>query len=168
MNLTDLKPERSEAWHALSPLRVKPQDWASLMSEPCSVFAEWKRTGVGGEQIKPLWTGWSHDDLIWCHLHRAVLRLCHQVELYNFMAKDNVPFHSVVFPCSLLGAQDNYTLVNHLIATGNHFSQGREARVVMYVLDCLTRVEVHSRRLNEYKLYHIINERFCWGFGLWQ
>uniref|UniRef100_A0A8C3MLU3 Methionine--tRNA ligase, cytoplasmic n=1 Tax=Geospiza parvula TaxID=87175 RepID=A0A8C3MLU3_GEOPR len=40
-----------------------------------------------------------------------------QVELYNFMAKDNVPFHSVVFPCSLLGADDNYTLVNHLIAT---------------------------------------------------
>ncbi|XP_066193760.1 methionine--tRNA ligase, cytoplasmic [Sylvia atricapilla] len=40
-----------------------------------------------------------------------------QVELYNFMAKDNVPFHSVVFPCSLLGAEDNYTLVNHLIAT---------------------------------------------------
>ncbi|OXB75044.1 UNVERIFIED_CONTAM: hypothetical protein H355_001451, partial [Colinus virginianus] len=41
----------------------------------------------------------------------------HWVELYNFMAKDNVPFHSVVFPCSLLGADDNYTLVNHLIAT---------------------------------------------------
>ena len=41
-----------------------------------------------------------------------------QVELYNFMAKDNVPFHSVVFPCSLLGTDDNYTLVNHLIATG--------------------------------------------------
>ncbi|XP_019636662.1 PREDICTED: methionine--tRNA ligase, cytoplasmic-like [Branchiostoma belcheri] len=40
-----------------------------------------------------------------------------QVTLYNFMAKDNVPFHSVVFPCSLLGAEDNYTLVNHLQAT---------------------------------------------------
>uniref|UniRef100_A0A8C3HW67 Methionine--tRNA ligase, cytoplasmic n=1 Tax=Chrysemys picta bellii TaxID=8478 RepID=A0A8C3HW67_CHRPI len=40
-----------------------------------------------------------------------------QVQLYNFMAKDNVPFHSVVFPCTLLGAEDNYTLVNHLIAT---------------------------------------------------
>ncbi|KAM6039045.1 methionine--tRNA ligase, cytoplasmic isoform 2-T2 [Chlamydotis macqueenii] len=40
-----------------------------------------------------------------------------QVELYNFMAKDNIPFHSVIFPCSLLGADDNYTLVNHLIAT---------------------------------------------------
>lgn len=42
-----------------------------------------------------------------------------QVQLYNFMAKDNVPFHSVVFPCSLLGTEENYTLVNHLIATGN-------------------------------------------------
>ena len=38
--------------------------------------------------------------------------------MYNFMAKDNVPFHSVVFPCTLLGAEDNYTLVNHLVATG--------------------------------------------------
>ncbi|XP_060109299.1 methionine--tRNA ligase, cytoplasmic isoform X2 [Heteronotia binoei] len=40
-----------------------------------------------------------------------------QVDLYNFMAKDNVPFHSVVFPCSLLGTEENYTLVSHLIAT---------------------------------------------------
>ncbi|KAJ8400774.1 hypothetical protein AAFF_G00391280 [Aldrovandia affinis] len=40
-----------------------------------------------------------------------------QVELYHFMAKDNVPFHSVVFPCSLLGAEDNYTLVGSIIAT---------------------------------------------------
>ncbi|XP_038078206.1 methionine--tRNA ligase, cytoplasmic-like [Patiria miniata] len=40
-----------------------------------------------------------------------------QVELYNFMAKDNIPFHSVIFPCSLIGADDNYTIVNHLIAT---------------------------------------------------
>lgn len=40
-----------------------------------------------------------------------------EVELYNFMAKDNVPFHSVVFPCSLLGTEKNYTLVNHLNAT---------------------------------------------------
>ncbi|KAF6120225.1 hypothetical protein HJG60_012709 [Phyllostomus discolor] len=33
------------------------------------------------------------------------------------MAKDNVPFHGLVFPCSALGAEDNYTLVSHLIAT---------------------------------------------------
>ncbi|XP_017536286.3 methionine--tRNA ligase, cytoplasmic isoform X2 [Manis javanica] len=40
-----------------------------------------------------------------------------QVNLYQFMAKDNVPFHGLVFPCSALGAEDNYTLVNHIIAT---------------------------------------------------
>ena len=34
------------------------------------------------------------------------------------MAKDNVPFHGLVFPCSALGTEDNYTLVSHLIATG--------------------------------------------------
>jgi methionyl-tRNA synthetase len=41
-----------------------------------------------------------------------------QVVHYEFMAKDNVPFHSVVFPSSQLGTHDPYTLVNHLIATG--------------------------------------------------
>ncbi|XP_071960826.1 methionine--tRNA ligase, cytoplasmic-like [Antedon mediterranea] len=40
-----------------------------------------------------------------------------EVELYNFMAKDNVPFHSVIFPCSLLGTDEDWTLVNNLIAT---------------------------------------------------
>ncbi|KAL3859984.1 hypothetical protein ACJMK2_010161 [Sinanodonta woodiana] len=40
-----------------------------------------------------------------------------QVELYNFLGKDNVPFHSVIFPCTLLGADDGYTIVNHMIAT---------------------------------------------------
>ena len=36
------------------------------------------------------------------------------VELFQFMAKDNVPFHSVIFPACLLGAQDNYTTMKHL------------------------------------------------------
>ncbi|KAM6215639.1 methionine--tRNA ligase, cytoplasmic [Rhynchocyon petersi] len=40
-----------------------------------------------------------------------------QVDLYQFMAKDNVPFHGLVFPCSALGTEDNYTLVSHIIAT---------------------------------------------------
>lgn len=39
------------------------------------------------------------------------------VELYNFVGKDNVAFHSVMFPASLIGTRDNYTLVNHLCAT---------------------------------------------------
>ena len=33
------------------------------------------------------------------------------------MAKDNVPFHTVVFPSSLLAANDNYVLLNDINAT---------------------------------------------------
>ncbi|KAK3736631.1 hypothetical protein QZH41_005599 [Actinostola sp. cb2023] len=40
-----------------------------------------------------------------------------QVTSYQFMAKDNVPFHTVVFPSTLLGADDNYTLLNSISAT---------------------------------------------------
>lgn len=40
-----------------------------------------------------------------------------QVTLHQFMAKDNVPFHTVVFPCTEIGADDNYTLLNSISAT---------------------------------------------------
>ena len=33
------------------------------------------------------------------------------------MAKDNIPFHSIMFPSSLIGANDNYTFVHHLNST---------------------------------------------------
>lgn len=38
------------------------------------------------------------------------------VELWQFMAKDNVPFHGIVMPATQLGATDNFTIVNHLVA----------------------------------------------------
>uniref|UniRef100_A0A182IYF9 Methionine--tRNA ligase, cytoplasmic n=1 Tax=Anopheles atroparvus TaxID=41427 RepID=A0A182IYF9_ANOAO len=40
-----------------------------------------------------------------------------KVDLYQFMAKDNVPFHSVMFPASLLAVNKGYTLVSHIMAT---------------------------------------------------
>ena len=36
------------------------------------------------------------------------------------MAKDNVPFHTVVFPSSLIGADENYTLLNNISSTGDN------------------------------------------------
>jgi methionyl-tRNA synthetase len=56
------------------------------------------------------------------------------VELYQFMGKDNVPFHSIIFPATLMAAQDTpgqYTTVHHLSATeylnyeGGKFSKSR-------------------------------------------
>lgn len=39
------------------------------------------------------------------------------VRLYQFMAKDNVPFHCVMFPATLIGVNEQHILVNHLYAT---------------------------------------------------
>lgn len=39
------------------------------------------------------------------------------VKLYHFMAKDNVPFHAVIFPACQMGADNNYTLVSNILST---------------------------------------------------
>ncbi|XXG87144.1 hypothetical protein AAC387_Pa11g1905 [Persea americana] len=39
------------------------------------------------------------------------------VELYQFMGKDNVPFHTVMFPSTLLGAAENWTLMKTISVT---------------------------------------------------
>lgn len=39
------------------------------------------------------------------------------VQLYQFMGKDNVPFHTVIFPGSLIGTRENWTKLHHLSTT---------------------------------------------------
>jgi methionyl-tRNA synthetase len=39
------------------------------------------------------------------------------VQLYQFMGKDNITFHSVIFPCTLLGSHDPYTMLHHISTT---------------------------------------------------
>ncbi|XP_050669170.1 methionine--tRNA ligase, cytoplasmic isoform X2 [Leptidea sinapis] len=39
------------------------------------------------------------------------------VKLYQFMAKDNVPFHAIMFPASAIGINENIKLVDHIFAT---------------------------------------------------
>ncbi|MFC1494241.1 methionine--tRNA ligase [Thermodesulfobacteriota bacterium] len=38
------------------------------------------------------------------------------ITLYQFMAKDNIPFHTVIFPASLIGTGKNWTLLHHINA----------------------------------------------------
>jgi methionyl-tRNA synthetase len=40
------------------------------------------------------------------------------VDLYQFMGKDNVPFHTVIFPSTLIGTGEDWTLLHHLSTTG--------------------------------------------------
>ena len=39
------------------------------------------------------------------------------VELFQFIGKDNIPFHTVIFPCTLLGSGHNYTKLFHMSST---------------------------------------------------
>ena len=39
------------------------------------------------------------------------------VDLYQFMGKDNVPFHTVVFPSTLIATDQNWTMLHHISTT---------------------------------------------------
>jgi methionyl-tRNA synthetase len=53
------------------------------------------------------------------------------VELVQFMGKDNVPFHTVIFPSTLLGTREPWTLMRSISVTeylnyeGGKFSKSR-------------------------------------------
>jgi methionyl-tRNA synthetase len=52
-------------------------------------------------------------------------------ELFQFIGKDNIPFHTVVFPSTLLGSADKWTMLHHMSSTeylnyeGGKFSKTR-------------------------------------------
>jgi len=54
-----------------------------------------------------------------------------EVELFQFIGKDNIPFHTVIFPSSLLGSGDRWTMLHHMSSTeylnyeGGQFSKSR-------------------------------------------
>ncbi|MCL2094329.1 MAG: methionine--tRNA ligase [Treponema sp.] len=54
-----------------------------------------------------------------------------ETELFQFIGKDNIPFHTVIFPSSLLGSADTWTMLHHMSSTeymnyeGGKFSKSR-------------------------------------------
>ena len=40
-----------------------------------------------------------------------------EVELFQFIGKDNIPFHTVIFPSSLLASGDKWTMLHHMSST---------------------------------------------------
>ena len=71
------------------------------------VFYVWFDACIGYVSITanytPDWEKWWRDP--------------ENVRLYQFMGKDNVPFHSVIFPGSQLGTGDPWTMVHNLSTT---------------------------------------------------
>ncbi|KMZ68773.1 Methionine--tRNA ligase [Zostera marina] len=71
------------------------------------VFYVWFDAPIGYLSITscytPEWEKWWKDP--------------ENVELYQFMGKDNVPFHTVMFPSTLLGTGQNWTLMKTISVT---------------------------------------------------
>jgi len=57
------------------------------------------------------------------------------VRLVQFMGKDNIPFHTILFPSSLMGAEDDYVLLDHISSNeylnyeGGQFSKSRHVGI---------------------------------------
>ncbi len=71
------------------------------------------------------------------------------VKLYQFMGKDNVPFHTVIFPCTLLGTKEPWTMLHHLSTTGMIF--------------CLVRLILYCR-IPELRRRQVFEEPRYWRF----
>lgn len=72
------------------------------------VFYVWFDAPIGylsitGNLLKERWQEWWKNP--------------DEVQLYQFMGKDNVTFHTIIFPSTLLGTEDKYTKVNYLSTT---------------------------------------------------
>ncbi|MBP5330142.1 MAG: methionine--tRNA ligase [Spirochaetaceae bacterium] len=57
------------------------------------------------------WKSW------WCPEESEEAKGKDEVKLFQFIGKDNIPFHTVVFPCTLLGSPHNWTKLYHMSST---------------------------------------------------
>jgi methionyl-tRNA synthetase len=54
-----------------------------------------------------------------------------ETELFQFIGKDNIPFHTVIFPSTLLGSGENWTMLHHMSSSeylnyeGGKFSKSK-------------------------------------------
>ncbi len=71
------------------------------------VFYVWFDAPIGYISISadytPEWKSWWKDTK--------------DVELFQFIGKDNIPFHTVIFPASQIASGDNWTMLHHMSST---------------------------------------------------
>ncbi len=106
------------------------------------------------------------------------------VELYQFLGKDNIPFHSIIFPGTEMAAKDKFTFVHTIDATeflnyeGGKFSKSRNvgvfgtdamesgipADVYRYYL-MISRPETSDSEFNWEKFKDRLNNELVGNFG---
>jgi methionyl-tRNA synthetase len=79
------------------------------------VFYVWFDACIGYISITGNWA--ADRGLDWKHEVERWWKKPGEVELFQFIGKDNVPFHTVIFPSSLLGAGGPWTMLHHMSST---------------------------------------------------
>lgn len=54
----------------------------------------------------------------------------YDVDIFQFMAKDNVPFHAIMFPATILASDTGMNMVKHIMATGMNKHMKRKIKEV--------------------------------------
>lgn len=88
---------------------------------PLDVFAEEKDREVYKDKVFYVWfdacIGYVSITANYTDDWEKWWRDPENVKLYQFMGKDNVPFHSVIFPGSQIGTKEPWTMLHHLSTT---------------------------------------------------
>jgi methionyl-tRNA synthetase len=72
-------------------------------------------TGNLGAETLKTWAAGSSQD--WHDFVDSWWKNPEEVELFQFIGKDNIPFHTVIFPSSLLGTGEKWTMLHHMSST---------------------------------------------------
>uniref|UniRef100_A0A183CF96 Methionine--tRNA ligase, cytoplasmic n=1 Tax=Globodera pallida TaxID=36090 RepID=A0A183CF96_GLOPA len=91
-----------------------------------------------------------------------------EVELFNFLGKDNVAFHSIIFPATLLATKEPFTQPRHICAT-EHLLYGDQkfskSRGVGVFGDSVASIGIPADVIRFYLLYmrpEGADTAFCW------
>jgi methionyl-tRNA synthetase len=79
------------------------------------VFYVWFDAPIGYISITGNWA--ADKGLDWRSVVDDWWKNPEQVLLFQFIGKDNIPFHTVIFPSSLLGTGEKWTMLHHMSST---------------------------------------------------
>ena len=88
-----------------------PIGYISITKALCDKLAQDARDGKIPADKVPDWKSW------WLPAESKAPDAKESVELFQFIGKDNIPFHTVIFPSTLIGSGKNWTKLFHMSST---------------------------------------------------
>ena len=88
-----------------------PIGYISITKALCDKLAQDARDGTIPADKVPDWKSW------WLPEESTAEDAKEKVDLFQFIGKDNIPFHTVIFPSTLIGSGKNWTKLFHMSST---------------------------------------------------